>query len=303
MKKLAFVLSIMVLLVSAPAIQADGPTVPEGFEVTVLASDLEAPKGIISPLHRAGAGPFGHYLYVAEADADDIVTVDKAGAGANLFADNVGDFPVGVAFFGGPFGNNLYVGNAGGGGIVKVDPSGAVSPFALAGMRIAGLDFGRGHYGPNLYAGEWSPGNIHQVDSQGNATLFANVPGTQTRYLKFSHGGAFGTFLYFTDFLTGDIYKVDDLGAATLFASTGTPSLEGLDFSPGGAFGHFLYAGSLNTGEIFRVAPDGSVELWGSGFTGAADIHFEPGKRGGFTMYVSDGQNPGHVYAISKAKK
>jgi hypothetical protein len=302
MRKYAFILVIGLLLLSASAVQAQ-PTVPEGFEVTVLASDLQAPKGIVSPLHRAGAGPFGHYLYVALSDADAIATVDKDGAGANLFADNVGDFPVGVAFYGGPFGNNLYVGNAFGGGIVMVDPSGTVSPFALAGMNIAGLDFGRGAYGADLYAGEWTVGNIHRVDPSGTATLFTNVPGTQTRYLKFSHGGAFGTFLYFTDFLVGDIYQVDDLGAATLFASTGATSLEGFDFSPGGAFGHFLYAGDLNSGDIFRVAPDGTVELWASGFPGAADIHFEPGKRGGFTMYISDGHNPGHVFAVSKAKK
>jgi hypothetical protein len=303
MKRIAFVICIGLLLVSAPTVEAQGPTVPDGFEVTLLASGLNAPKGIVSPLHRAGAGPFGHYLYVAEAQGDDIAKVDKAGAGATLFADSVGDFPVGVAFFGGPFGNNLYVGNAFGGGIVKVDPSGTVSPFALPGNDIAGLDFGRGHYGSFLYAGEWSAGNIYQVDPSGAATLFATVAGTQTRYLKFSHGGAFGTFLYFTDFWSGDIYQVDPSGVATLFASTGTPSLEGLDFSPGGAFGHFLYAGALSTGDIFRVAPDGSVELWASGFGGVADIHFEPGKRGGFTMYISDGQSPGHVYAISKAKK
>jgi hypothetical protein len=302
MKKIAFVLSVVVLFLSAYAIQAiSDPTVPQGFKVTVLATGLNAPKGIVSPLHRAGAGPFGHFLYVAESGADDIAKVDKAGAGASFFASTgVADFPVGVAFFGGPFGNFLYVGGAFGGGIVKIDPSGTVAPFALPTMLIAGLDFGHGAYGSDLYAGEWAAGNIHRVDPLGNATLFANIPGTQTRYLKFSHGGAFGTFLFYTDFITGDIHQVDATGVATLFASTGAQSLEGFDFSPGGAFGHFLYAGSLQTGDIYRVAPDGTVELWASGFTGAADIHFEPGKKGGFTMYVSDGKNPGHVYAISK---
>jgi hypothetical protein len=301
MRKHALIVTIITLLVSAFVVQsANSQTVPQGFKVTLLAEDLEAPKGIVSPLHRAGAGPFGHYLYVAEANTDAIAKVDKAGGGASLFASDVGDFPVGIAFYGGPFGNFLYVGNAMGGGIVKVDPSGAVSPFALAGMNIAGLDFGRGAYGNDLFAGEWSVGNIHRVDPSGTATLFANIPGTQTRYLKFSHGGAFGTFLYFSNFLNGDIYKVDDLGVATLFASTGSVGLEGFDFSPGGAFGNFLYVGSLSTGEIFRVAPDGTVELWASGFGGVADIHFEPGKKGGFTMYISDGQSSGHVYAISK---
>ncbi len=303
MKKLEIAFSLLLLvspLLVGPAHGA--PTVPAGFKVTLLASGLKQPKGIVSALHRAGAGQFGHPLYVAESGANQIVTVDKGGAGATPFAPT-GGFPVGVAYGGGPFGEFLYVGNAFAGGITRVDPSGTVTPFALPGKDISGLDFGRGDYGNDLYAGEWPVGNIWRVDEAGTAALFAAAPGKQTRYLKFSHGDAFGQQLYFTDFSTGDINRVSPGGAVALFAATGSPCLEGFDFSPGGAFGNFLYAGDVCTGNILSVAPDGTVSLWASGFAGVADIHFEPvamgpGDGGGFTMYISDGHDS--VYAVSR---
>ena len=292
---------VLLLGISGMPVLASAPTLPPGFKFTLLADGLVQPKGIVSALHRAGAGQFGHDLYVAESGTDQIVTVDKRGTGSVDFA-SVGDFPVGVAFCGGKFGEYLYVGNAYSGGIDKVDLNGTATNFALPGMSIAGLDFGRGPYGGYLYAGEYPTGKIWKVDPAGNATLFASGPG-ETRYLKFSHGNGFGTFLYYTDAFTGNIYKVDPSGTVSIFASTSTPpswGLEGLAFSPGGAFGHFLYAGNLTTGEIFQVAPDGTVTTWASGFDGVADIHFEPGKRGGFTMYIVDGQINGNAYAISK---
>ncbi|MFC1968724.1 hypothetical protein ACFLVX_05020 [Chloroflexota bacterium] len=293
------ILSVALLLaLSVSPVAAIGGTVPDEYEVTHLASGLNQPKGIISPLHRAGAGQFGNKLYVAESGLDQVATVDKTGAGASPFA-SVGDFPVGVAFSGGNYGEYLYVGNAFAGGIDRIDANGNVTAFALAGQGIAGMDFGRGAYGNYLYAGEWGVGNIWKVDPSGNASLFATVPG-QTRYLKFSHGNGFGTYLYYTDFFTGDIYQVDTNGIASLFAQTSDNSLEGLAFSPGGVFGHYLYAGSIGSGNIYQVAPDGAVTLWASGFGGVADIHFEPGKKGGFTMYIVDGQYDGNVYAISK---
>ncbi len=275
------------------------PSVPSGFTATLLASGLSDPKGITSALYTAGGGCFGHDLYVAESGAGLIQTVDKAGAGSTVFAVT-GNFPVGVNFFGGPFGDFLYVGLAAAGGIVRVDCSGAVTPFALAGTSIAGIDFGRGAYGPNLYAGGWPLGNIWKVDSAGTASLFSSVPGTQTRYVKFSHGDDFGTFLYYTDFTSGKIYRVDSTGAASVFALTGSPCLEGFDFSPGAAFGHFLYAGDVCTGNVWQVSPSGSVTLWASGFAGVADIHFQPGGAGGFSMYLVDASG-GSVYAVSKS--
>lgn len=280
------------------------PTVPAGFNVTLLASGLISPKGIVSALHRAGAGQFGHDLYVAESGAGNITDVGKGGAGASAFA-TTGFFPVGVAFSGGPFGEFLYVGRAFGGGIARVDPSGSVTPFALAGMSISGLDFGRGAYGNDMYAGEWPMGKIHRVDPNGTATLFANMSGNETRYLKFSHGNAFGTFLYYTDLLSGKIYKVDPSGNAAVFANIGSPCLEGFDVSSGGAFGHYLYAGDVCNGNIYRVAPDGTVMTWATGFGGVADIHFEPlamgqaKKGGGFIMYIADA-TAGKIYGISK---
>ena len=283
---------------SAPPLPP-GVIVPDGFKVTELATDLSQPKGIISALHRAGAGQFGHDLYVAESGTDQIVKVDKQGGGATPFA-STNNFPVGVAFSGGPFGKYLYVGNAFSGGIQQDDKNGIVSAFALAGQSIAGLDFGQGAYGNYLYAGEYPVGKIHKVDTSGTATLFLHNTGTETRYLKFSHGNGFGTFLYYTDFLSGDIYKVDPAATPTVFASTSDSALEGLAFSPGGVFGHYLYTGGINSGNIYQVAPDGTVTTWASGFGGVADIHFEPGKRGGFTMYIVDGQSSGHVYAIAK---
>jgi hypothetical protein len=272
-----------------------GQTVPEGFEVEILAEGLNTPKGIISPLFRSGVGAFEQELYVAESGADQVLVVDKDGAGAIVFAPT-NDFPVGVAFGGGSFGRYLYVGNAFSGGIQRVDMQGNVTPFALPGQSIAGLDFGRGLYGQDLYAGEWTTGAIWRVDPAGQAVLFSDNPGTQTRYLKFSHGGSFGTYIYYTDILFGDIYRVDPTGIAELFASVGSPCLEGLDFSAGDAFGHHLYVGDICTGDIFQVGPDGSVELWGYGFENAADIHFQPSKQGGFTMYVASGIDK--VYAV-----
>jgi len=292
-------LTLSSLLFVAAGAAGAAEVVPAGFAVEILAQGLNQPKGIVSALHRAGAGPFGHDLYVAESGTSRILTVDKDGAGAAPFA-GVGTFPVGVAFSGGPFGNRLYVGNAFGGGIDAVDPAGNVAPFALAGVDVSGLDFGHGDYGNDLFAGLWTAGEIDRVDPGGIATLFAVNPGTQTRYLKFSHGGAFGTLLYYTDFLTGDIYQVLPDGTPILFASTASDCLEGFDFGPGGAFGHYLYVGDVCTGDIFRVSPLGDVELWGEGFDKAADIHFEPGDAGGFTMYVASGRDK--VYAVFRDK-
>jgi hypothetical protein len=305
MKKKSLALCAVALLLTAlflPALQgqAYGQTLPDGFEFEVLADGLNQPKGIVSPPHRAGAGQFGHdLLYVAVSGANVVVTVDKNGAGAQPFA-STGPFPVGVAFFGGPFGEFLYVGNAsanlpGTFGIERIDPEGNTTGFALEATLIAGLDFGRGAFGKDLYAGNWTQGLIRRVDPGGNTTIFAQNPGTQTRYLKFSHGGPFGTLLYYTDFKTGDIYRVDPDGNVTLFAQTGDIGLEGLDFSPGCAFGHYMYTGSLYTGNVYQVAPDGTVTLWGW-FDGAADIHFEPGNRGGFVMYIASGRSK--VYAV-----
>lgn len=299
MRKAAVALSIVALAVGFAATAA-AQSVPAGYQVSLLAGGLWSPKGITAPLHRGGAGPFGHDLYVAESGLNQIVQVDRATGTVTFFASTLpfGSFPVGVGFYGGPFARNLYVGVAFGGGVLKMDASGGVSQFALPGASIAGLDFGRGHYGYDLYAGEWTAGNIWRIDPAGNASLFASCVNCQTRYLKFSHGNRFGTMLYFSDFIFGDIYQVDPLGNLTLFASTGSPCLEGFDFSPGGAFGHYLYAGDVCTGDIFQVAANGAVNLWASGFPGVADIHFAPGKRGGFTMYLVDGFSA--VYAVSK---
>ena len=310
MKKSLLILCLGLLLVGAVA---QAQSVPPGFKTTLLASGLNQPKGVVSPLHRAGAGPFGHYLYVAESGANRIAQVDKTGAGATAFAPTapLGGFPVGVAFYGGPFAQSLYVGAAIGGvpgGVLTVDSTGlVVLPFALPGVGIAGLDFGRGAYGRDMYAGQWTAGFIWRVDAAGNATQFVNcLPAPscpwQTRYLKFSHGNGFGHRLFFTDFPTGDIYMVDPAGNVSLFASTGDAGLEGLDFSFGGAFGHYLYTGSLNSGNIYQVDPAGNVSLWASGFAGVADIHFEPGKRGGSTLYLVTGKINGEVWAIAKKK-
>jgi hypothetical protein len=304
MKRFAFNLHIITLIYLFLSLSAHAatPSLPAGFKAEVLASGLNQPKGLTSALFRAGAGPFGHDLYVAESGANRVVRVDKSGSGATAFA-NTGNFPVGVALYGGPFAQYLYVGNAfSGDGIDRVDSLGNTTDFALNGTGVTGLDFGRGRFGHYLYAGVWTQGEIHKVDGAGNASLFSSKPGTQTRYLKFSHGNKFGHYLYYTDFNSGNIYRVDHKGNVSLFAQTNTSGLEGLDFAPGGAFGHYLYVGSLSTGEIFKVDRYGNVELWADGFDGAADIHFQPGKCGsGFTMYMVDGHS--QVYAISSVKK
>ena len=55
-----------------------------------------------------------------------------------------------------------------------------------------------------------------------------------------------------------------------------------------------------DAGKILRIDPEGNVEVWADGFDSVADIHFQPGGKGGFTMYiVTDGT--GEVWAISKA--
>ncbi len=273
-------------------------TVPDRFEVTTLVTGLATPKGLDSALFRAGAGPMGSYLYVAESGADQILEVDRFTGDMEIVAYTLGSFPVGLSCFGGAFDQFMYVGNAFGGGIVRIDQDGFAELFALDGMDIAGLDFGHGPFGADLYAGEWTMGSIWRVDVHGNATLFASIPTCETRYLQFSQGGPFGTYLYFTDAVTGDIYRVDPSGQEEVFASTGADCLEGLAFSPGGAFGKYLYVGDVCSGEIFRVAPNGAVEVWADGFDGVADIIFKPGGVGGFTMYLVDGHSS--VFAIQR---
>jgi hypothetical protein len=297
MKRVLLGCLVVVLFLGLPA-QAIA-TSDTTFHATLLATGLRSPKGIVSPLFRSGAGQFGQNLYVADSGDNQIVKVPKAGGSFTVFAaTGPFSFPVGVGFDGGPFGNFLYVSNASTGGVTRVDPSGVVTPFALSGHFVAGMDFGRADFGTNLYIGEYPKGVIWRVDPTGAATEFASVPGTQTRYMRLSHGGSFGTELYFTDFRSGNVYRVDAAGVASLFSSTGESCLEGLDFSPGGAFGRFLYAGNLCSGNIYRIAPDGTASLWASGLVpGSADIDFEPDAQGGFTMYVVDGRDS--VWAIS----
>jgi hypothetical protein len=299
MKKIA-VFSCMSLMGLVAVRAIPGVTVPAPFEARLVATDLLQPKGIEAALHQAGVGPAGDYLYVAESGANRIVRIDPRSGEMEMAGESMGFFPVGVGCFGGPFAQNMYVGNAMGGGISRIDADGVTWEFAVPDLLIAGMDFGHGPFGTDLYAGEWVSGNIWRIDRDGNATLFSTIPGSQTRYMKFSHGGPFGTFLYVTDFLSGDIYRIDPHGAYTLFASTGSIGLEGLDFSSGGAFGKYLYTGNLSTGDLFRIAPDGTVLLWASGFEGVADIRFVPGGAGGFTMYMVDGHDS--VFAISRAK-
>ena len=300
MKKIVLCGCAAMLVVSGLGTLAGAAIVPDRFEVRIIATDLMQPKGIDTALHRAGIGPAGDGLFIAESGANRIVRIDPDTGDMSVVADTLGSFPVGVACYGGPFDQNMYVGNAFFGGIVKIDPDGNTSIFAMPNLGIAGMDFGKGPFGADLYAGEWASGNIWRIDRQGNVTLFTTLPQCQTRYLRFSHGGDFGNFLYVTDFITGDIYRVDPTGAFTRFAGTGSPCLEGLDFSFGGAFGKYLYTGDVCTGDLFRVAPDGTVELWASGFDGVADIHFEPGKMGGATMYFVDGRSS--VFAIHRVE-
>jgi len=288
------------------------PTVPSGFKAIKLASGLTKPgdgvKGITSALFLSGDGPFGHDLYVAKSDSGQIYRVNRAGAGATAFA-TVGDFPVGVAFS--PFdsfGNYLYVGRAmvGEWGVVRVDPMGNVENFAdVAGTSGLAFPPGDTAYGEYLYAATYySSGKIYRIDSTGTATEFKDsIPG-QSRYIKFSHGDAFGIYLFVTEINGGKIYKVYPDASYELFADTGMGwGIEGLDFSLGGAWGHYMWVGVAfgdNAGKILRIDPSGNVVEWASGFGHVADIHFQPGGKGGFTMYIVTA-GTGEVWAISKA--
>lgn len=267
---------------------ASAQTVPAPFKVSQIASGLLQPKGLDSARHQAGAGKMGEYLYVAESGANRVVELDLKTGTIQPLGNTLGTFPVGIGCYGGPYAQYMYLGSAFSGGLERMDTAGAATPFALAGMPLAGLAFGNAQFGNALYVGEWMAGNVWRVDTLGNATLFATVPG-QSRYLEFSQGGAFGHFLFVSEFFTGNIYRIDPQGAVTLFASTGAAGLEGLTFGPGGIFGSDLYAGNLLTGQILQIAPNGSVGVWGSGFPGVADIHFMPGAKGGFAMTLVDG--------------
>lgn len=251
-------------------------TLPDGFVAEYLAQDLSFPKGVFWAPAPAVARGYPAGVYVANSNTNRIARIPETGGSSVTFGANTGPFPVGVGFFGGPFDWDLYACNAFGGPLVRIDTSGAVTPFACAGLSIAGLDQGEGFgFGNDLYVGEWPYGRILRVDAAGNSSVFSSNPGTETRYLKFGQGGGFGFFLYYSDFSTGNVYRVSPDGTATLFAQTGAVGLEGMDFSPpGGPFGSFLYAGSLVTGQIFRIAPDGTSSVWASGFPGVADIDF-----------------------------
>jgi hypothetical protein len=191
--------------------------------------------------------------------------------------------------------------------VVRVDPSGIVTPFSDV-PNTAGLAFPPGDtaYGEYLYAATlYSQGKIYKIDSAGTATEFKDsIPG-QSRYIKFSHGGAFGIYLFVTNLIDGKVYKVYPDATYDLFADTGMGAggIEGLEFSPGGVWGKYLFVGvafGANAGKIVRISPSGMAEVWASGFGRVADIHFQPGGKGGFTMYiVTDGT--GQVWAISKA--
>ena len=275
-------------------------TVPPKFSYKQVATGLQQPKGLDAAHYHAGVGPMGRNLFVAESGLDRITEVNKlTGAWAPMASSST--FPVGVACYGGPFGMYMYVGNAMSGGVTKVAEDGTVTPFALAGMSVAGLDFGKGVFGEYLYAGEWVAGDIWRIDAAGNATLFASLPaGSQSRYLAISHGGEFGTYIYVSDYMTGNVYRVDPVGNVSFFTNvTSAYGLEGLTFGPGGAFGKDLFLGSLSTGEIFKVSADGTTVVWGSGFPGVADILFVPGGKGGFTMYFVDGQSNGSVVGVA----
>jgi DNA-binding beta-propeller fold protein YncE len=297
MKQRKFFVVAPLLAALALAAPSAAQTVPNPFRVDLLAGGLSQPKGLDSARYQAGAGGMGEYLYVAESGANRVVEVDLKTGAVQPMASTLGTFPVGIGCYGGPFANYMYLGSAFSGGLERIDSNGVATPFALAGMPLAGLDFGKGQFGHDLYVGEWLAGNVWRVDTLGNATLFATVPG-QSRYLEFSQGGAFGQFLYVTEYLSGDVYRIDPQGAVTLFASTGTAGVEGLALGPGGAFGTNLFVGNLITGQILEITATGSVGVWGSGFPGVADIRFVPGGKGGFTMALVDGVSS--VFTVHK---
>lgn len=194
MKRFTFFCAVVFVLTAlfTPAIAAD---LPDGFSSKLVTTNLLQPKGLDSALYRAGIGKASHNIIVAESGANQLVKVNPKDGTVTQLALTNGAFPVGVSCYGGPYGKYMYVGNAMGGGLVRVDIQGVVTPFSMLGMMVAGMDFGRGEYGSDLYVGEWMAGNIWRIDRQGNATLFANLPGCETRYMKFSHGGAFGNAL------------------------------------------------------------------------------------------------------------
>ena len=309
MKKLSVLPLFMVIVLAFVVIPAYAqPTVPAGFKATKLAEGLattDGLKGITSALFRAGNGHFGDFLYVARSDNDKIYRVSKKG-GATEFAD-VGDFPVGVAFgTHNGFQGYLYVGlaYATSNAVVRVDPSGVVSNFAAI-DHIAGIAFspdGSG-YGKYLYAAQWTTGYIYRIDSAGNVyTWHTSIPG-ESRYIKFSHGGPFGKLLYLSETWSGKIDIVWPDASVSTFVDTGDYEIEGLEISPGGVWGHYLFVGvafGADAGKILRIDPAGNVEVWADGFGAVADIHFQPGGKGGFTMYIVTG-TAGEVWAISKA--
>jgi DNA-binding beta-propeller fold protein YncE len=287
MKKQAILVGAS-LCAALVATRTAAQTVPSPFKWTLLVSGLDQPKGLDSARRQAGAGQMGEYLYVAESGADRVVAVDPKTGVVEPVGGTLGTFPVGIGCYGGPFAQYMYLGSAFSGGIERMSVNGVTTPFALAGIPIAGLDFGNAQFGHDLYAGEWMAGNVWRIDAQGNATLFAAVPG-QARTLEFSQGGAFGHNLYVTEYLSGNVYRIDPQGNVTLFASTGSTGLEGLAFGPGGAFGANLYVGNQLTGQILEITPTGSIGSWANGFPGVADLHFMPGTKGGFTMILVDG--------------
>jgi len=316
-RKKIFAIGIAVLMVgitiASQSVIATGPTFLIGNFEAVKLSDAfdygDGVKGITSALHRSGDGPFGHDLYVAFSAQDEIWKVARDGSGEAWFAD-VGDFPVGVAFS--PFdsfGNYLYVGNAFASSyaIQRIDSEGNVEDWVDL-PATSGLAFPPEGttYGEYLYAATYyGAGKIYRIDSTGAYEEFKDsIPG-QSRYIKFSHGGKWGFYLFVSNINDGKIYKVYDDATYSLFADTGVTDfgIEGMEFSPGGVFGSYLYVGvafGSQAGKIFRIDYKGNVETFATGFGSVADIHFQPGGNGGFTMYiVTDGT--GEVYAISKA--
>lgn len=324
MKRMIMSLCLVVLLAFPLAVNASDPpgVLEPGFKVEELAGVFGTPLSIVSPLHRAGAGQFGPFLYVGTQI--EIIRVDKANGDVSPFQVSPEvSFVAGLSFFGGPFGEYLYVGNRGR-GITRFGPEIFMpfSPFALQGESIGGLDFGRGKYGNDLYAIGPKTGDIWRVDPDGNAVKFAYIPPPSpfpavefdTRvsipifipaYLKFSPGIP---SLFVTN-TSNKIYQVSPDGTRTVFATIAdAEGLLGFDFGPGGAFGRDLYVGRVTTdgplnGQIYKVDAEGNAALWAEfPAAGVSDIHFDPGQEGGFVMYVAgfNEDDFGAVWAISK---
>lgn len=284
-------------------------TVPNGFEVTLIASGL-SPIATGSNYPNSlqdlefGKGAFGDYLYFIDTSA--IYRVTTPGTTPESFAT----IPQALVMrFG--FDGDLFVGTATG-QVIRVFPNGTTSLFAQVPTSIEGIAFDTSsEYGSRLFVSEWVDGGygrVSAINANGSVSVFApqGTVGYETAGLEFCGSPV---RLYVAD-QRGTIYEVTNNGSSSLLGGVDLdPQIQQGEFlacsQSQTGFGNYLYVveqGYQPAGRILRVSLNGTVEVFASGFQGfdgwgVTGLKFSPNGK---TLYVTDDAGRS-IYSIRPA--